>query len=199
MTPPTIDPAQLPLRDIHLPAPIPWWPPAPGWWLLLGLLLLGLLLYALWRWIQRRRLLITLAHQEWKSIEARFQASGNHQQLAAELSALLRRVALARFPRAEVAALSGEAWLEFLDQTNPQRPFSQGAGRAITEWAYDPKAQGDDAALLNLCRTWINKPPCPNKGKASKDGNTKDGAAQDGVAQDGSFQGRGYTGGRAQP
>ena len=31
------------LRDIHLPQPISWWPPAPGWWILLGLLLVSIL------------------------------------------------------------------------------------------------------------------------------------------------------------
>jgi hypothetical protein len=31
-----IDYSQLPLRDIHLPEPISWWPLAYGWWILLG-------------------------------------------------------------------------------------------------------------------------------------------------------------------
>ncbi len=43
----TVDFSQLPLRDIHLPGSIGWWPPAPGWWLLAGLLLAALVFAAL--------------------------------------------------------------------------------------------------------------------------------------------------------
>ena len=44
---PTIDVSQLPLRDIHLPGSVGWWPPAIGWWLLAALVLVGVALSAL--------------------------------------------------------------------------------------------------------------------------------------------------------
>ena len=44
---PSIDLSQLPLRDIHLPGPIGWWPPAVGWWLVAALVLAGCALYGL--------------------------------------------------------------------------------------------------------------------------------------------------------
>ena len=31
-----MDPQQIPLRDLHLPEAISWWPLAPGWWLLIA-------------------------------------------------------------------------------------------------------------------------------------------------------------------
>ena len=42
-----MDPEQIPLRDLHLPEAIGWWPLAPGWWLLiaLGVVLLAYLLF----------------------------------------------------------------------------------------------------------------------------------------------------------
>ena len=39
-----IDFSQIPLRDIHLPGAVAWWPPAPGWWVLLALAV-GALVY----------------------------------------------------------------------------------------------------------------------------------------------------------
>ena len=43
------------LRDIALPAAVSWWPLAPGWWLLLGLVLLFALALPLWLWWRHRR------------------------------------------------------------------------------------------------------------------------------------------------
>ncbi|MGV6806815.1 MAG: DUF4381 domain-containing protein [bacterium] len=41
------------LRDIHLPDPVAWWPPAPGWWLL-GIVIAILILLCV-RWFILRR------------------------------------------------------------------------------------------------------------------------------------------------
>ena len=49
-----MNPEELALRDIHLPAPVGWWPPAPGWWLLAGLML-AVIIWLFWRWQQQRR------------------------------------------------------------------------------------------------------------------------------------------------
>ena len=37
-----MDPEQIPLRDLHLPEAIGWWPLAPGWWILIAIALVGL-------------------------------------------------------------------------------------------------------------------------------------------------------------
>ena len=45
------------LRDIHLPEASLWWPPAPGWWISLALiLLLAWLLPSLLRWLRHKPL-----------------------------------------------------------------------------------------------------------------------------------------------
>ncbi|MDT8387105.1 MAG: DUF4381 domain-containing protein [Thiogranum sp.] len=145
----------LPLRDIHLPEPVSWWPPAPGWWLLLILLaLLGALGYALYR-RHRRRALQRSAQQALRDIAARWQQSGNAAQLASELSILLRRLCLSRFPREQVAGLTGSAWLQRLDSELPGEHFTSGIGRALIEAPYAAEVRVDGDALLQLCERWI--------------------------------------------
>lgn len=110
----TSDPIDLSgLRDIHLPVPLAWWPPAPGWWLVLAggvlVLFLGGLGYLYWYTRPRQYALRTWA--------ATYKTTQDPVVLARALSALLKRLALMIYPREQVAALAAEAWEAFLQQT----------------------------------------------------------------------------------
>ncbi|BBP04410.1 hypothetical protein TPL01_21110 [Sulfuriferula plumbiphila] len=159
-----MNPALSQLRDIHLPARISWWPPALGWWLLAAaILLIALALYGLHR--HRRR-------NHWRRFAlselSRLRELHETQQsapcaLVSELSILLRRVAVSRFPRAEVAALNGDAWLAFLDHSLGEgAAFQSHAGRLLTTVPYRPDAAIDPGslrALLALGERWLKKLP----------------------------------------
>jgi len=155
-----VDPATLPLRDIHLPDPVSWWPLAPGWWFsLLFLLLLVGVAWAIRRWIKRGQLKRS-ALAELKLLEQTCSEDGEDSQQQIEaLSILLRRLALSVYPRQEIASLTGEQWLLQLDvalATTPQSgAFSAGIGRVIIEAPYKPGLSVDLPALLALVRYWI--------------------------------------------
>jgi hypothetical protein len=151
----TGDPADLAnLRDIAVPPPVPWWPPAPGWWILAAALLAAAAVLALrrlarWRADAYRR----AALRELAALEA---AAGSMPagDLAASVSALLKRTALAAFPRTECASLSGAAWLDFLDRTGGA--FT-GPARLLPQLACGaPADAGALPAILAAARRWIS-------------------------------------------
>ena len=149
--------SELPLRDIHLPEAVSWWPPAPGWWLLLTLaLVVGLLMGWLYR-RQRRNALKRAAQQTLSEIAEAYRQSGDAQLLARQLSVLLRRVSLSRYPREEVAGLTGHAWLSQLDRVLSGDEFQRGAGRALIEAPYAVDSRVDGPALLQLCERWLQQ------------------------------------------
>jgi hypothetical protein len=158
-----LTPENLPLRDIHLPTEISWWPPAPGWWLLLlGLFLLVAIGYWFWcRW-QRRRYQ-RLALFKIQELEQQYCQHEDHKKLLAELSRLLRQTALLHFPTANCAGLTGDNWLTFLDQRMGKETFSQGVGRALATGPYLVQTpEVDVSALLKVCRSWVRcLPPVP--------------------------------------
>ena len=152
--PASINPQTLPLRDIHLPPPIGWWPPAPGWWLLFGLsLMLLAALFFIWRHHCRSRKR-RLALRELDQLERL-----DPPDLAGQLSRLLRRAALCHFSEIDCAGLCGEAWLEFLDCPFADQPFSKGPGRCLLDAPYRRQADIDKPALIGLCRRWLRKLP----------------------------------------
>ncbi|HEV7731212.1 MAG TPA: DUF4381 domain-containing protein, partial [Candidatus Binatia bacterium] len=84
--------------------------------------------------------------------------------VARALPVLVKRTALAAFPRESVAGLTGAAWLAFLDATGRTHAFADGPGRALVPLAYDPRATLDrpaTEALLDVVQRWITEHrPC---------------------------------------
>ncbi len=162
----------LPLRDIHLPDPISWWPLAPGWWLLLALFILSVSVSVLWRRHQRAHALKKTALECLQFTRKRFYAHGDDYTLLEELSSLMRQMSVSIFPRQEVASLTGQEWLRFLDsclaqrKDNTQTPFSSGIGKVFADSQYRQRQQcklnNADAVCL-LVEQWISDLPCQNR------------------------------------
>lgn len=107
------------LKDIHLPEPISWWPLAIGWY---GLMVLIFLLIFAIAYLMHKRHINALAKNKalelLKTYKEQYQKDNNAQLTSARISELLRRVALVYYPRAQVASIHGEDWVEFLNQTS---------------------------------------------------------------------------------
>lgn len=72
------------------------------------------------------------------------------------IAAIVRRTALATWPRREVAGLCGTDWLRFLDATGGGGAFSAGPGAALAAAPYERSARS--AAGLNaLAARWIRE------------------------------------------
>jgi hypothetical protein len=136
------DPTSLEnLHDIISPAPVPWWPPVPGWYVV-GAVILVLAVWAGWMWWRRwraaayRRASLAALRQ----LKARAADEAQRTPALRELLELVKRTALAAFPRQQVAALSGAAWLAFLDRTGHTNAFAHGQGQLLPVLSYDPHA-----------------------------------------------------------
>ncbi len=147
-----MNPTDIPIRDLMMPAAVGWWPLAPGWWTLLALLVVVLTVLAYrarrrWRVGRARR----FALAELKRLENEYVNGANLVEVGTSLSELVRRTMLAYAPRAEVAGLTGERWLAWLDEGLANPTFETGPGRALAELPYlDPDASHDDIDFNGL-------------------------------------------------
>ena len=146
------------LRDIHLPPALDLWPPAFGWWLLL---LLAVLLALATIWFFYRRWQAQAYRREGlDQLQQLFDIYTTNQDSTAYLAgclALLKRVALTRYPRDRVARLTGEDWVNFLDESANTDEFSMGAGQALVTSGYEPEPAIDVPRLHKVAEFWIKE------------------------------------------
>ena len=154
---PVIPQDALQLKDIHFPVSPEMWPPAPGWWVLATAVLVVLfwITTRLFKFWQRKR----LQKEILKSLEELQREHSDEQirQFLAEVSILLRRVAMMKFPPQQVAALTGKSWLSFLDLHGGDGQYSNGVGSVLAAGPYARHSEVDKDALLSLARKWIKR------------------------------------------
>jgi hypothetical protein len=161
---PTVDVSQLPLRDIHLPAAVGWWPPALGWWLLAALLITALGLYAVHYYRVRHK---RAALRALERVRSALEQGAEPVRCLQTVSTILRRFAMtsaaaAAGGQATVAGLIGERWLEFLDSRWGRHEFAAGVGRQLLAAPYarpETIERGTALELTQLCIAWLAAQP----------------------------------------
>lgn len=172
------DIANLPIRDIHLPASISWWPLAPGWWmLLLVIILLTILSYFLVKHY-RQGSMKRLALKSLKKIKASHKETADLTTFVRRLSILLRKVCITFYTREATAGLTGKKWLKFLDDTldidNKKigMRFDSPIGVVLTNVPFQPSNTDSNTVdverLYELCEAWIKSLPAYRTLKKTK-------------------------------
>lgn len=155
------------LRDIRGIDPVSFWPLAPGWWLLVGSVVLLAVLVVAWRKLSPH--LHFARPRDWR-VDARRLARDLRRRLpaldgrtaAGEFSELMRRIAMASTSREECAGLSGLAWLDWLSAHDPSGFDWREHGRLLIDVPYAPPGIGVDPddlrRLLDAAGSWIERP-----------------------------------------
>jgi hypothetical protein len=169
-----MDPSQIPLRDIHLPGPIGWWPPAFGWWIVAAFVLAALALYGLhwYRGRHRRAALRAVAR-----VRAALEQGAEPVVCLQMVSTVLRRFAMTsaaavRTPgfAFDVPGLIGEPWLRYLDSRWARNDFASGPGRSLLAAPYARPNSIERVTALELtalCKAWLAAQPVRLRAEAA--------------------------------
>ncbi len=146
---------ELNLNDIHLPDSVSFWPPALGWWLLVGLIIGLAVGIGLFKRYLRQKAAYRLAFKQLKALH-RFEGRDDGDVLS-DLAVFLRRAAMTFDQRESVAALTGQKWLDYLNQNLNDRPFNGAIGAYLTAGAYQAQTsvQLQPEELWRVCLRWL--------------------------------------------
>ena len=159
----------LELRDIQVPPAPEWWLIAPAYLLALFIVLVMIVFLAMLFRYKNRNQLVHQAHHELQQIKASHRLNADSRVLALDLSKWLKQVSILAFPEQLPASLSGQRWLNFLDQSCDTVSFSNGPGKLFAESVYYREPQFDAIDVLVLCEEWLQaiKPRLVTRGNSN--------------------------------
>ncbi len=151
---------ELPIRDIHLPPPIP--PDEWASWLTTALLvaaaaLLLFLCLLLWsRYRRRERRHLDLARLDSLPLE-------DAAAFGMEFNSLLKRIGIRAYGRRQVAGLEGRAWLSFLNGHCPEPVFTGRCARWLMDGDWHRPDSRVPVDAREQARLWIlrRRTPAP--------------------------------------
>lgn len=144
------------VHDIHLPAPVGWWPLAPGWWGLIAVMTVLAISISVFE-LRRRRSVRFAAMRELAALKAQL-GTAAASDIARDLAVLLRRVWLTDAAAGPLATLSGSSWADAL--TQGRGGLSPAVATYLSNAPY-ARAGDDDQTLLSRAMleagNWIRR------------------------------------------
>ena len=147
------------LRDLHLPAAVSPWPPAPGWWILLAfsVMLIVVIGYFLAHYLDSRkyRRKALAEHSKICSLE------GDKERIQNFLE-LLRRTVISATGETHSASLQTDEFLNFLQESCSKKSLFNCDREKLDQALYSPLLGDEIEGLRDLCnlimtdsRNWI--------------------------------------------
>jgi len=148
--------SSLPLKPIHLPQEPGMWPLPWGYWAILAVAIISVCF------------LVWMIRHHKKRSKAKVAASNliktNTNSTPSSALEVVRQAALSYFPREDIAKLTGEKWLSFLDSQLDQPRFANNH----PQWQQVLYTSGvnnkeTNQALVEDCLYWVEKALPPKR------------------------------------
>lgn len=101
------------LHDITLPPAIGWWPLSPSLWMVI--FMATAILVGIWWYFREQKKRNAYRQEALSQLQQIAKQKPPSEQIAA-INLLLKQVALTAYPRQEVASLTSDKWVAFLQQ-----------------------------------------------------------------------------------
>ena len=122
------------VEGIIPPDPVSFWPPQPGWYVVI-VLLIALITWIVIKMVKdyRRNAYRRMGVQQLEVLKG----STVDQASLVKLNSLLKAASIRAYSREKVASLSGSKWIEFLSSSCKNDPFTSDQKKLISSGSFD--------------------------------------------------------------